>query len=172
MTVSYDLCEGMAQAVADYIEASQVAKLAAVDARYSTVIGLEAMTVRLGDVYQRREPLDVYPLLYVAPQRVVLEPVNAGLLRGAEAVSYFAFIVVAYVPDVDSGTPTERLKRQLMRYCVAVLEMLVESQNGTTRPWEWGTGGPTEVQFRSYPSDNAYIGLAAIQVPVQTVEVA
>lgn len=172
MTVSYDLAEGIAQAMVDYIESAQTVKLAAVDARYTTALSLADFTVRFGDVYQRREALDVYPILYVSPLRARLDATVGGLTRSAMVEHSFTFIILAYQPDAGGETPTETLKRSLMRYSVAVLEMLIESHNGTTRPWEWGTGAPTEVQYRSFPGENAYFGLASIQINCQYMEVA
>ena len=169
---SYDLAETVAQSMVDYIETAQTAKLTAVDARYSSDLDLEDMTVRFGDVYQRREPLDVYPILYVSPTRTRIEPTIGGLGQSAIVEHSFSYVVLTHEADGDGELVTERLKRRLMRYMVAVLELLIESHNGTTRPWEWGTGAATEIQYRAYPGENAYLGLAALQITTEIGEVA
>ena len=169
---TYDLAEGIAQAMVDYIASAQTAKIAAVDARFATVLGLRDFTVRLGPLYQRAEALDVYPLLYVWPQRIRIEPHNAGLGSAAEMFHTFNYVVVAHQPDAGGETPTETLARALMRYMTAILEMVIESRNGTTRPWEWGTGDAPEVQYQYMPAERTYFGVAGLRIGCQIGEAA
>ena len=172
MSVTYDLAEAIADAAITYIKSAQTAKLAVVEARYATAMGLTDMTVRLGDVYQGQEPGDAYPVLYVSPVKTALEPGPGGLLRGAVATHTVTFLIVAYRPDLAGEMPAESLKRALMRYAAAVIEMLIEGQAADSWGWEWGTGATTQVQYRTFQAPSAYLGVAAIEATVVAVEVA
>jgi hypothetical protein len=169
---TYDLAEAIADATIDYIEGAQTVKLAEVDARYTTAVGLREFTVRLGDIDQEREPIDAYPLLYVSPIKAEIVASVGGLSRSALVTNSFSFIVIAYGTDTTSERPAESMKRALMRYAVAVLEMLVEGQAAEGWTWEWGTGGTTQVQYRTYQTPSAYLGVAAIETTVDVAEVA
>lgn len=170
MTVTYDLAEKIADGVAAYIEGAQATKLAAVDARYATAVGLTDFHVRVSDVDYAREPLDQFPLLFVSPQRARMEPPTAGLAHGAMTEHLFQFVMVHSPADSTTETTGERMKRWALRGAVAVLEMLVESYDATTRPWEWGTGDTTEIQYRTFTAATRSVSVAVIQATCLVAE--
>jgi hypothetical protein len=135
----------MAEAVADnvmaYIASAQTAKVAAVAARYSapSLTMPVFVEVRHSDPDQEREPQ--FPVLYVVPESSTMDPGPGGFRRGSIVDHRFLFFVMVAHPGTASETPAETVARLTKRYVVAVLEMLAEYYNGTTRPEEWGTGG-------------------------------
>lgn len=174
---TYDLVEGIADAVIAYIEANQAAKLTAVEARYTTPVGLTDFTVRMGDVDQEREPEDAFPLLYVSPTRTRLVPSLGGLERACQAEHGFTFAAIVWRPtEQATEMPAETMKRATMRYAVALVEMLIESR--ATTGYEWATlasdmsGGGTDVQYRTYKTPTGYLGMVAIQSTTVVAEVA
>jgi len=168
----------MAEAVADnvmaYIGTAQVAKLADVVARYAApALPMPAfVAVRHSDPDQEREP--EFPVLYVVPTDSALEPGPGGFRRGVIVDHRFAFFVVVSYPGTASETPAESVARLTKRYVVAVLEMLAEYWNGTTRTEEWGTGeGGIRVSYdpiARVSSGAEYLGSATIEIGCQVHE--
>ncbi len=74
------------------------------------------------------------------------------------------FAIVAHHAGVNDETPAETLSRVLKRYALGLLEMLAaESQ-------EWGTGGPVRIVYRTFSRGTEYLGMAEIQIAIQTSE--
>lgn len=161
----------MAEAVADnaitYIESAQAAKLAAVAARYTgTVLTMPSfVATRQSDPDQEREPQ--FPVLYVVPESATMETGPGAWRRGGWVDHRFLFFVFAMHYGANSETPAETCARLTKRYVVALLEMLAEYWNGTTRTEEWGTGGEIRVSYdpiARVASGSEYLGSATIEI--------
>lgn len=154
-----------------YIAANQTAKLADVASRseYAAkpVTLRDFQALRLSD--PDRESVAAFPVLFMVPDGIGLDPGPAGLRRGwIGTASIRAYIIVVH-PGSSSTTPAEMVARSIEMYTVAVLELLCESWNGTTRPYEFGTGIPTTVDYGAIGfnrSDNEYLGTGLINIGV------
>lgn len=170
---SYELVEAIATATESYIEAGIAAKVAAVDARYSTSAGLTTFgAVYVSEMDLAREPLDLFPILWIAPSRSTLSPVVGGLGAGFEAEHVFDLVIVDYHAGSSTESPAVVLKRRLMRYVVALVELLAESHNATTRPWDWGTGRDVEIEYETLKAGKTgeYLGVALVRAACRVGE--
>ena len=164
-----DLCEPVADAVIAYLKAGQDAKLAVVEARYvARPMRLRPFAaVRLSDPDREHEP--EYPVLYVVPIEERLKAGAGGIGKGMINSQRYAFVVLAHNAGTADESPAESVKRACARYMVAILEMLAAHTD-----YEWGTGAPALVQYRTWrdTTTGEYLGMAALEIGIQRVEAA
>lgn len=132
--------ELIADAVIAYIEANQAAKMTGVAAAY-TANPLDMpvfAAVRLLEPYREAEP--DFPVLYVMPVEDEQEPGDGGIERGFWTTHRFEFAALVAFYGAADMSPNEGARRLGMRYLGALEEMLAESFDPATRPYEWGVG--------------------------------
>ena len=137
--MAWQLAETIADATAAYIAASQTAKLADVQARFTTIpitLG-DFAAVRFSDPFIPREP--EYPILYIAPDTTEIE-YGAGH-TALDGVHVFEFaVLVRHAGDITTR-PAEMVKRASARYILAVLEMLNDMHTHSSSTY-YANGAP------------------------------
>ena len=164
--MSWAFAEATAEAAITYIEANGAAKLTSVAARYSDGIPLPAIAaLRLSDPWLGAE--SEFPVVYFVPEESRRVPSAMGMKQVGLWAHRFLVAIVAEL-SIDQGraiTSAETIRRMMMRYVVAILEMLAEGY--ASMGHEWGVGGPTEVYYDATITDkerNAYLGDARIVI--------
>lgn len=175
--------EMIANATRDYILASQTAKLAAVEARYTDpALDLrDFVAVRISD--PDRESETDYPLLFIMPDSANLEwHMGHSVMTGTYRFELAVLVWAGVAPGSDDSQ-AETVKRLSMRYLQAVVEMLSEMHDHSASTYHvggsavhWGSdGNAIEAHYQPvYVNRNGgeWLGDARLIVGVEHTEAA
>lgn len=179
--MSWEGAETIADAVVAYIgdTATQTAKLASVNARFTTTLTLpNFQAIRISDPDSENE--SAFPVLYIMPDNAELE---YGAGHTSLAGRYrFEFAVLTWAAPTSDATAAEAVKRQSMRYILAVLEMLNDMHSHSVQtywangaPLHWGSDGqPPRLYYQPVYTNRTgeYLGDARLIIGLEHTEAA
>lgn len=174
--MGWSLGEGVAQAARSFFAVNAASKLAAVEARHADGVTLPTfVAIRISDPLAEAEP--EFPVLYIVPERD--QPVQGyegigGWANGFYLQTDMLFVVVFELSvDLSSTgiTEAEVVRKQGLRYAVALLEALAVAHSSTGYQWGTGSGWSIEYGETFTRSDrNSQISSVYLRIGVASVE--
>ena len=173
---NWNLAEAVVDGTLAYIASAQAAKLALVEARYTTIPCPMPSFVSMLPHEPAEHPvaLDRFPALYMMATDVEARASAMGWARGYVGHQRYEFAVLARTSETRDQTAAEMTRRLAMRYIVALAEMLAAAYDATARPWEWGTGEPPRIYYAPLYTTGSgeYLGDARLIIGCTVREVA
>lgn len=174
--MGWALGEGPAQAARTFISLNAAAKLAAVEARHADGVTLPTFAaIRISDPMAEAEA--EFPTLYVVPERD--QPVQGYEGIGGWQTGFYLqtdlLFVVVYELSVDLSstgvTEAEVVRKQGLRYAVALLEILAVAY--ATTGYQFGTGSGWTIEYGetfTRSDRNSQVSSVYLRIGVASVE--